>query len=134
MKDAKATSGQSKDIPFLDHRSNPLDHLASFDSKRIAALSVTVMIKVIAQMRNPRRGHDAQGRLKRVNLDKFNEGYANFMAPMRMDKIACLAKTDERYRAIYDGDVLKPATDTFLTPEWDEMVPFPNSKLHFELA
>jgi hypothetical protein len=29
---------------------------------------------------------------------------------------------------IYTGKILRPATDTFLTAEWDEMVPFPNSK------
>lgn len=29
---------------------------------------------------------------------------------------------------IYTDKILRPATDTFLTAEWDEMVPFPNSK------
>lgn len=84
-------------------------------------------------MRNPRRGHDAQGRLKKVRLDRFNEGYSEFLAPMRMRKIAHLAEQKVAgYSDVYDKDLLKPATDTYLTPEWDEMVPFPNSKLPYE--
>ena len=88
------------------------------------------MVKVIAQMRNPRRGHDAQGKLKKVRLDRYNEGYANFLAPMRMKKIEHLASTDETYKELklYDNALLKPETVTYLTPEWDEMVPFPNSE------
>lgn len=98
------------------------------------------MVKTVAQMRNLRRGHDAQGKLKKVNLDSSYEGYSNFMAPMRMKQI----QTDVEYARKYlDGkgaenvftkEVLKPATDTYLTPEWDEFVPFPTSKsqtLHF---
>jgi len=103
------------------------------------------MIKVFAQMRNARRGHDTQGRLKRVKLDASAEGYTNYMAPMRIQRISKeveLLKQQEiaaaekagrepdltRFEDIYTKDILRPATETFLTAEWDEMVPFPNSK------
>ncbi len=90
------------------------------------------MIKTIAQMKNPRRGHDAQGRLKEVNIDASAEGYSNFMAPMRMTRISRqVDMIKENTDDIYTDKILRPATDTFLTAEWDEMIPFPNSKLSF---
>ena len=104
------------------------------------------MIKVLAQLKNSRRSHDTQGKLKRFRIDQTSEGYANFMAPMRVEEIRREAKrqnTDEvdtltqsnSYQAkawetkkdIFDDDVLKPQTDTYLTAEWDEMIPFPTS-------
>lgn len=126
-----------------------------FNPKEIAVVGLTAMIKVLAQMKNLRRGHDAQGHLKRVKIDQTYEGYANFMAPMRRQKIredVEKAKTEKAkaYNAkastttspdrgsrketgdlenIFTDGVLKPETETFLTPEWDEFVPFPTSKL-----
>ena len=104
------------------------------------------MIKVLCQLKNLRRGHDTQGKLKKIRVDQTSEGYANFMAPMRVedtrreakrqktDKSNGLIKTDsyqakawETKRDIFDDDVLKPQTDTYLTAEWDEMIPFPTS-------
>ena len=103
------------------------------------------MIKVLGQTINLRRGHDSQGQLKRIRLEPAFEGYAAFMAPMRMEAIfrdvmtlrAHKPKeTDtpeqvERKRKAEDMDidrrVLKPRTDTYLTPEWDEMIPFPTT-------
>lgn len=102
--------------------------IADYDPKRIAAMSVPVMIKVIAQMKNPRRGHDAQGLLKKVKLDASSEGYSNFMAPMRIQRIA--HESTGVAGGVYTEEILKPATDTYLTPEWDEMVPFPNSEFY----
>lgn len=91
------------------------------------------MIQTIAQMRNPRRGHDAQGRLKRVRIDKSTEGYSNFVAPMYMEKIEHLAdKNPGEWEKLFTKKVLKPETETYLTAEWDEMVPFPNTwKIRF---
>ena len=104
-------------------------HVGDYDPKQVAAVSVPVMIKIIAQMKRPRRGHDAQGRLKKVNLDGSYEGFENYMAPMRAKRIAALsAANDEAAQAIYTDKVLQPKSSTFLTPEWDEMVPFPNSE------
>ena len=99
------------------------------------------MIKVLGQMKNLRRGHNAQGKLKKINIDQTYEGYANFMAPKRMEQIQRDyeylvkngkyrdgTKMEMRDEHIFDSRVLKPKIDTYLTPEWDEMVPFPASK------
>jgi hypothetical protein len=100
------------------------------------------MIKVTAEMKNLRRGHDAQGRLKKIRLDSSSEGYSNYMAPMRMKEIehkVQIKKAEakekgeatrlEELQRIFTTDVLKPETDTFISSEWDEFVPFPTSKL-----
>ena len=117
-----------------------------FNARKSAVLGLTAMIKVLGQLKNLRRGHDAQGKLKRIWVDQTSEGYANFMAPMRVeeirreakrqntDEVNGLIKTDayqakawETKRDIFNDDVLKPQTDTYLTAEWDEMIPFPTS-------
>jgi hypothetical protein len=94
------------------------------------------MVKFIAQMKNPRRGHDAQGRLKRVRIDPTTEGYFNFMAPMRVRSIEEKVKQlpdDDKNKKIFTDDILKPDTDIYLTPTWDEMVPFPMTwKIRFD--
>ena len=134
---------------YLTYGSSLSQGFVHFNPKETAVLGLTAMIKVLAQTKNLRRGHDAQGRLKRVRIDQTNEGYANFIAPMRMKKIAydveqakksakqakmtaAEAKKQEDLAKIFDVRVLKPSTETYLTAEWDEMVPFPTSKLfHF---
>lgn len=89
------------------------------------------MIKIFAQMRDARRGHDAQGRVKKIKLDASAEGYTNYMAPMRIQRISKqveMLNDPKKSNEIYTDKVLQPATETYLTAEWDEMVPFPNSK------
>ena len=128
IKSAKAAGKTLGGSDFLNHKSSITEKFADYDPQHIAAMSVTAMVKVVAQMKNARRGHDAQGRVKKVNLDSSSEGYSNFMAPMRIERISCqtkMAKGDTHN--IYNDDILRPATDTYLTAEWDEMVPFPNS-------
>ena len=87
-------------------------------------------------MRNPRRGHDAQGRLKKVRIDASAEGYSNYMAPMRIARISedvRKLKDQEEAQSIYTKDLLRPETDTYLSAEWNEMVPFPNTwKIRFD--
>lgn len=93
------------------------------------------MVKCVAQMRNVRRGHDAQGRLKSIQLDDSEEGYANFMAAGRVDSIAAQVQnlSGKDAAKVYTEDVLRPATETYLTAAWDEMVPFPTTwKLRFD--
>lgn len=93
------------------------------------------MIKFIAQMKNPRRGHDTQGRLKRIRLDSTPEGYANYMAPMRVSWIKEQVKhlEDKQAEKIFTDDILKPGADTYLSPTWDELVPFPMTwKIRFD--
>ncbi|KAK6081877.1 Psi-producing oxygenase C (Linoleate diol synthase) [Seiridium cupressi] len=106
-----------------------------FSPRRFATLSLTSMIKFIAQMKNPRRGHDAQGRLKKIHLDSTIEGYANYMAPMRVSWIRKQVKSleDKEAEQILTDDILKPGADTYLTPTWDEFVPFPMTwKIRFD--
>ena len=129
VKSAKATGKPLTEADFLNHTSNVTEQFADYDPKHIAAMSVTAMIKTIAQMKNVRRGHDAQGRLKKINIDSSDEGYSNFMAPMRMRRISRqVDMVEDDTDDIYTREILRPATDTYLTAEWDEMVPFPNSE------
>lgn len=152
---------------YLSFGSSLSDGLLRFDAREVSVLGLTSMIKVFAQMRNLRRGHDTQGRLKKINIDETSQGYANFVAPLRIVEIhdnvqkelfgpkdkmpekAPLNKSEEKAKAeqeaaeakaerahedakklvdILSSQVLQPQTDMFLTPEWDEMVPFPTSK------
>ena len=92
------------------------------------------MVKAAAQMKNLRRGNDTQGYLKKIELDSSSEGYSNFMAPLRMEMIEADAEYAREHSTVHDVDkifnkrILRPGTDTYLTPEWDEFVPFPTSK------
>ena len=100
-------------------------------------MGLTSMIRTLAQMKNLRRGHNAQGLLKQLEIDESNEGYANFMAPGRMREIEAKAQEErerhtpggrERASNVVTEGILKPSTNTYLTMEWDEIVPFPDSK------
>jgi hypothetical protein len=44
----------------VDHKSGVTEQFADYNPKHLAAMSVTAMIKPVAQMKNARRGHDAQ--------------------------------------------------------------------------
>ena len=85
-------------------------------------------------MKQPRRGHDAQGLVKRANIEASNEGYSNFMALMRMTRISRQVEMiPGNMRKIYTNEMLRLAIDTYLTAEWDEFVPFPNTwKIRFD--
>ena len=124
---------------YLQYRSSFTEKFASYQPKHVAVLGLAAMVTVLAQMRNLRRGHAAQGRLKRVHIDASYEGYANFMAPQRMKQIESDVRAARRgadaddAAAVFDTGVLKPSVDTYLTPEWDEMVPFPTTwKVRFD--
>lgn len=127
---------KTKELEFLTFQLSFAEKFAAYHPRHFAVLALTSMVKFIAQMKNPRRGHDAQGKLKRINLGWTAEGYSNFMAPARMDWIAeqveRLKEGDEN-KKIFTDKVLKPETDTYLTPNWDEMVPFPMTwKIRFD--
>ncbi|KAH8652136.1 putative prostaglandin G/H synthase 2/cyclooxygenase 2, pgh2/cox2 [Xylariales sp. PMI_506] len=122
-------------VQFLNSQLNIADKYGAFSPRRFANISLTSMIKFIAQMKNPRRGHDAQGRLKKVHIDSTLEGYANYMAPMRVSWIKEQVKNLENREAeqILTDDILKPEAETYLTPTWDEIVPFPMTwKIRFD--
>ncbi|KAF2492523.1 hypothetical protein BU16DRAFT_583709 [Lophium mytilinum] len=130
IKAAAKAGVEPKESDFLDHKSTAMDQFADYQPKRIAEVGVTAMIKIFAQMRNARRGHDAQGRVKKVKLDASAEGYTNYMAPMRIQRISKeveMLGEPQIAEKIYTSKVLRPETETYLTAEWDEMVPFPNT-------
>ncbi|KAK3389545.1 heme peroxidase-domain-containing protein [Podospora didyma] len=140
---SKTAASDEWDNEFLSHRSSFSSKFARYHPLHLPSLSLTTMITVLATLRNLRRGHDTQGRLKRVHIDSSPETYANYMAPQRIksiehevsEKIAKAGTEKEKayWRSVYSSDVLKPATTTYLTPEWDEMVPFPTTwKLRFD--
>lgn len=122
-------------LQLLNSQLSIADKYAVFSPRRFGAMSLTSMIKFFALMRNTRRGHDAQGKLKRIRLDETVEGYANYMAPMRVNWIREQIKylNKKEARTILTDHVLKPETDTYLTPTWDEFVPFPMTwKIRFD--
>ncbi|KAK5110343.1 hypothetical protein LTR62_006051 [Meristemomyces frigidus] len=123
-------------IGSLSYQSSFGSKFDPFVPKRFAVLALSTMTTFIARMKNARRGHDAQGKLKRIDLDYTAEGYSNFMAPERMDWIARqvsnLPSTDPD-KTVFTPQVLRPGTNTYLTPLWDEMVPFPMTwKVRFD--
>ncbi|KAK3380521.1 putative prostaglandin G/H synthase 2/cyclooxygenase 2, pgh2/cox2 [Lasiosphaeria ovina] len=131
---AKVESDEAK-VQFLTSQLSIAEKYGVFSPRRFATLSLTSMIKFIAQMKNPRRGHDTQGRLKRIHLDSIAEGYANYMAPMRVKRIEEQVKHLEEKEAkmIFTDKLLRPEVDTYLTPTWDEFVPFPMTwKIRFD--
>ncbi|KAI9723451.1 MAG: hypothetical protein M1828_004181 [Chrysothrix sp. TS-e1954] len=143
---AEALEAETKkdyQVQDLTYGSALSEFFAHYNPKDTAVDGLTAMIKVVAQLKNLRRGHDVSGHLKKIQIDSTNEGWANFMAPLRVKSIAQAvavesAKKDSEYskeylRSVYDPNVLKPAYETFLTPEWDEMVPFPTTwKVRFD--
>jgi hypothetical protein len=129
------------EVQFLSSQLNIAGMYGVFSPRRFATLSLTSMIGFIAQMKNPRRGRDAQGRLKRICLDSIAEGYANYMAPMRVswikEQIKRLVKESrlprKEAKKIFTDEILRPEAVTYLTPTWDEFVPFPMTwKIRFD--
>ncbi|KAF7545463.1 hypothetical protein G7Z17_g9144 [Cylindrodendrum hubeiense] len=152
------THKEDDDADLLAYCSSFTEMFVNYHPKELARCSLTVMVRVLARMKDLRRGHDTQGKFRRVNIDAQYEGYSNYMAPMRMREISLKVKhglevleknkpkstdgTDalkkymkekERLEEIFKAEKLKPATYTYLTPEWDEMIPFPTTwKLRFD--
>lgn len=125
---AKRGADGDKVIKDLHHQLGIADKHNVFSPKAFATLALTSMIKFVALMKNPRRGHDTQGRLKKILVDETQEGYANFMAPERIKWISKHAPQE-----IWDKHKLTPETDAYLTPSWDEFVPFPMTwKIRFD--
>jgi hypothetical protein len=133
MKDPHASEAN-----YVNHKSSVTEQFADYNPKHLADMSVAAMIRTIAQMKSARRGHDTQGHLKKVNIDSSAEGYSNYMAPMRMQRVSSQfnqmpPEAQNTYRHTYNEEILRPATDTYLTTEWDEFTPFPNTwKIRFD--
>lgn len=126
---------------YLAYHTSFTERFTGYHPRQLAANCLTAMIKVLAQLKDLRRGHDTQGHLKKIALDSSYATYSNFMAPQRIRQIntQVRAKIAEAKQA-NDSDSVKelketysldrlrcPATDTYMTPEWDEMIPFPTT-------
>jgi len=134
---AKAEEAKDKGkLEFLTLQLSIADKYAVFSPRRFTPLSQAQMIKFIALTRNTRRGPAAQGELKRVHLEPTLEGYANYMAPERVEWIKKqVGELGDRRKAsrIFNDKVFRPGFDTYLTPAWDEYVPFPMTwKIRFD--
>ncbi|KAJ4243864.1 hypothetical protein NW762_014745 [Fusarium torreyae] len=125
----------------LNYCSSFAEAFSEYHPKHVAATSLVTMVKVLAQLQNLRRGHDTQGVSKKISVDASHVGYANYMAPMRLQEIKRKIEKAKENRGysndeiddIFPSSIRKPATATYLTPEWDEMVPFPTTwKLRFD--
>lgn len=123
-----------KEDSYLTYQPSFTSKYAEYHPEHVAIMGLASMIKVAAQLKNLRRGNDTQGYLKKIKLDSSSEGYSNFMAPLRMKMVEADAKYARGHSNAQDADkvfdkrILRPSTDTYLTPEWDEFVPFPTSK------
>ncbi|KAM0355122.1 hypothetical protein ACHAPU_000982 [Fusarium lateritium] len=125
----------------LNYCSSFAEAFSEFHPKHVAATALVAMVKVLAQLKNLRRGHDTQGVSKKISIDSSSVGYANYMAPMRLDEIRKKVNDAKQSRELTNAEVedvspsqiRKPVTVTYLTSEWDEMVPFPTTwKLRFD--
>ena len=130
-KDKDKFGKKAKDIQLDYESSDYLPYVSSLSAglgpingRSLVAPSLAAMIKVMAQMRNLRRAHHTQGRLKRINIDQGYESYASYMAPMRVEELRRKKK---------EKPAPRPDLDTYVTPEWDEMIPFPSTwKVRFD--
>ncbi|KAF3904876.1 hypothetical protein ABW20_dc0106815 [Dactylellina cionopaga] len=102
--------------------------ILKFEARNIPVIGLSVMFKVMGQMKLLRQGHDSQGRLKMVNNNPSYGHLANRMAPKIFK--ATVGELRERAKKNNTGESFDtpPESYTYLTPEWDETMPFPNSK------
>ncbi|KAL4727914.1 hypothetical protein ACLX1H_004611 [Fusarium chlamydosporum] len=135
------TSESADERQELNYCSSFAEAFSEYHPKHVAATGLVTMVKVLAQLKNLRRGHDTQGVSKKVSIDASSVSYANYMAPMRRKEIELKVNearekkklSTEELEAIFPSEIRKPATATYLTTEWDEMVPFPTTwKLRFD--
>ncbi|KAK1977598.1 linoleate diol synthase [Colletotrichum cereale] len=123
-------------LEFLTLQLSIADKYAVFSPRRFTPLSQAQMIKFISLTRNTRRGPAAQGELKHVHLEPTAEGYATYMAPERVKwiKKQCDELMDRKKASrIFNDNIFLPGFDAFLTPAWDEYVPFPMTwKIRFD--
>ncbi|KAK6346772.1 hypothetical protein TWF696_006881 [Orbilia brochopaga] len=112
---------------YLAYSSSFSRDILSFEAQKIPVVGLGVMFKVMGQMKFLRQGHDSQGRLKAVNNSPSYGNLANRLAPSKFR--AALASLRERARKENTGESFdtQPESYTYMTPEWDETMPFPNT-------
>ncbi|KAF3908286.1 hypothetical protein AA313_de0206127 [Arthrobotrys entomopaga] len=101
--------------------------ILNFDGRDIPVVGLGVMFKILGQLKYLRQGHDSQGRLKTVNNSPSYGHLANRMSPR--DFRATMTGLRQRAETNNTGESFDRAPDsyTYLTPEWDETLPFPNT-------
>ncbi|KAK2042413.1 linoleate diol synthase [Colletotrichum somersetense] len=127
---------EKKKLKSLTQKLSIADKYAVFSPSRFTPLSQAQMIKFIALTRNTRRGPAAQGELKLVHLEATAEGYANYMAPQRVEWIKDQVhemEDQDKASIIFNKTMFQPGLNMYMTPAWDEYVPFPMTwKIRFE--
>ena len=95
------------------------------------------MFALLSCMRNLRQGHDRQGKLKEVDNNPSYRNLNDYYAPDDVKSWTEQLKAQEqrtekdptRGQRVWESFDTKPGPTTYLTPEWDETIPFPNSKI-----
>lgn len=94
--------------------------LKNLDMRKISLWCITSMITVLAQLQNLQPAPGTQGTVKRINIIQ-KDNIANYMSPKKRREIE--KKMDEAGAKDLSPREIK--VRTYLTPEWDEMVPYP---------
>lgn len=76
----------------------------------------------MAPMRMKKIGHDVKKAREVANIA--------LEAAVTTEEKTAAEKNLEYLDAIFNTDILKPAADTYLSPEWDELLPFPTSEFN----
>ncbi|EGX44212.1 hypothetical protein AOL_s00210g1 [Orbilia oligospora ATCC 24927] len=117
---------------YLSYTGGFSEDILSLSAKHIPIIGLAAMFKTLGRMKYLRQGHDSQGRLKSVNNNPSYGHLANRMAPKVFK--ATMGKLKERAQKEKSGESFDTAPEsyTYLTPEWDETMPFPNTmKIRF---
>ncbi|KAF3903067.1 hypothetical protein ABW21_db0201283 [Orbilia brochopaga] len=112
---------------YLAYSSGFSRDILNLEAQKIPVVGLGTMFKVMGQMKLLRQGHDSQGRLKAVNNSPSYGNLANRLAPSKF-RVA-LGQLQERARKENTGESFdtQPESYTYMTPEWDETMPFPNT-------
>ena len=141
-----ANPTQSADLPLdTAHRCFPFVQHAP----NITVDALVHTTSVLATLRNLRRGHGPQGHLQRITVPLINESPTTYPAPERLDNISRDIKTQpasihnsplatnqntNQHNTKHHKSPFQPLTTTsFLTPNWDELLPLPTTwKVRFD--
>ncbi|KAK6537517.1 hypothetical protein TWF694_011700 [Orbilia ellipsospora] len=101
--------------------------MLNFDGRDIPVVGLGVMFKILGQLKYLRQGHDSQGRLKTVNNSPSYGHLANRMAPKDFRDTMAALRARAQTKNTGESFDTTPDSYTYLTPEWDETLPFPNT-------
>ncbi|KAK6343416.1 hypothetical protein TWF730_011005 [Orbilia blumenaviensis] len=117
---------------YLSYTGGFSEDILSLSAKHIPIVGLAAMFKTLGRMKYLRQGHDSQGRLKSVNNNPSYGHLANRMAPKVFKANMAKLKVRARETGGKESFDTAPESYTYLTPEWDETMPFPNTmKIRF---